>query len=167
MREEGEWSFERGCEEEEEEENTHGDEDFVRDLHETKIIEDKNDRCECHQEEKSESQPFVYFSEEKEMCVHEEHPGEEEEYTSSELEEGIDGGYFFSTKSTLASEESVGENRKEIEESEGVSARRTVTPTCGDATFFTINTPNEHRCETPEDGSEDEERDVKKKIHEV
>lgn len=50
------------------------------------------------------------------MCVHEEYSGEEKEYTSSELEEGVNGGYFFPTKSTLASEESVGENRKEIEE---------------------------------------------------
>lgn len=116
MREKGEWGSERGREEEEEEENTHRDEDFVRYLHEAEIIEDKNDGCEGNQEEKTKPEPFVYFSEEEEMCVHEEYTGQEEEYSGGELEEGIDRRYFFPTKSTLSPEENVGENRKEIEE---------------------------------------------------
>lgn len=115
MGEKRERGSERGCEKEEEEEDIYRNEYLIRNLHETKIIKNKDNCCECHQEEKSEPEPFVYFSEEKEVCVHEKHPGEEEKYPSGELEEGIDGGYFFLTKSTFSPEENVGENRKEIE----------------------------------------------------
>ncbi len=52
--EKGEWYTERGCQKKEKEEDINGDENFVGDLHEAEIIEDKDDGCECDQEEKSE-----------------------------------------------------------------------------------------------------------------
>lgn len=152
MREKGEWGSERVREEEGEKENTHGDEDLVWDLHEAEIIEDEDDCCECHQKEKTKPEPFVYFSEEEEMCVHEEYPGEEEKYPSRDLEEGIDGGYLLTAKPTLSSEENVWENWKEIEEWENVSTGWTTTPSRRDAPFLAVDTPNKYWCEAPKDG---------------
>lgn len=156
---------ERYDEEEEEEREICGDEDLIGDFHEEYIVENEHYRHKGDGEEKSEFHHLCRGTREEKYGIHEEIPGEQEENTGRELEERVYGGDPFLTEPAFPPEEDIGKDRKEIEGPKGVSAFRAMAPTGRDSSLAAPDAPDEHRCETSEQGSEDEEGSEEENSH--
>lgn len=165
MRKEREWNAEGDEKQEEKQEEVYRDQYLIRDFHKEKIIEDEYDGYEGDREEKTEFEVLSHDAEKQEICIHEKYPREEEEYPRCEFQQGIKERDFFPTKMAFSSEADIRKNRQKIRNGEYMPAVGTVAPPRPYTTLLGMNPPNQDRCETPENGSEEEEEYEVERIH--